>query len=274
MRMCMGGSIYNSMRYMKLSMKWDQRKNNISMKKGDEDPQMEKLRRQAESVRDNNAVTTLDNKLKAGAALTAGELDYLRVHSPQLYREAMDIKQERERYKRELQGCKTKDEVDRLNQRKIQQFATEVRAVEHSNLSKGKKLELIERICRRNMGIRSEHAAFVKTEGYTRLPSEDEMKQKKSRRESAEIELERAEREDGADPPPEQAPQSAPPADGPGPAEPAPLPDERQSAKPRPIKPAASDAAGRRTYNARGEGKTPPTGRAPQKGRAGISRKA
>lgn len=170
------GSVFQSIRMMGLSMKWQQRNANPTMPKAGEDPQVAMLRKQASDVRKSNAIASIQSKLDSGAELTPEELEYLRNNCPALYEEAMQIKRERTQYKQQLANCRTKEEVEQLYINKMQGYLAASRAISNNpSLSKGEKLGQLERIARRMMAIQSEQAAFVRRGDYERLPREKEI---------------------------------------------------------------------------------------------------
>ena len=186
--MQISGSIYNSLKLMKLGIKWQQRKADPTKPKEDEeDPQRAQLEKhlqdQLESTNKSNILAAIDGKLKAGGELTKEELEYLKVHNPKLYEEAMEIKREREAYKHALKNCKTKDEVERLNTNKLNQFLGEAKAIRNNpNLPKGVKVAQLEKILRRVMGIQTEHNRFIQSKAYQDLPREEELREEKEKK--------------------------------------------------------------------------------------------
>lgn len=186
--MQISGSIYNSLKLMNLGIKWQQRKADPTKPKEDEeDPQRAQLERrlqeQLESTNKSNILAAIDGKLKAGGELTKEELEYLKANNPQLYEEAMEIKREREAYKHALKNCKTKDEVERLNTNKMNQFLSQAKTISSNpNLSKGEKKAQLEKILRRVMGIRVEHNRFIQTKEFQDLPREEELREEKEKK--------------------------------------------------------------------------------------------
>lgn len=174
--MIISGSVYNSLKMMKLNIQWQQRKENPNLPKKDEDPQMQMLRRSAEDVRKSNITASLDGKLKAGLELTNEELAYLKENNPQMYQEAMEIRRERKAYEKQLKSCKTKEDVDRLNTQKLQSFMAQVKSIKGSNLSRGEKKAQLEKILKRMMAIQNEHQRFTRSIQYQQLPEEEEVK--------------------------------------------------------------------------------------------------
>lgn len=177
-------NINNSIRNMKMEMRWQKRKENPYMAKGqEEDPQITRLKQQAADVQKSNIISNLDGKLKSGATLTDDEMEYLKQNSPDLYQKAVEVKKEREEYKRELQRCKTKEDVERLNLRKLQNFMAEAKAItSNASIPEGKKKELMDQLCRRVMGTNSEHQTFLQSDQYAKLPSEEEIEKGKAKK--------------------------------------------------------------------------------------------
>lgn len=178
------GTIYNSMKIAQLNMKWQQRKDNPNlMQKQDEDPQIRMLKKSAENVRKSNIISAIDGKLKAGGELSDDELAYLKAHNPQLYQEAMEIRQERAAYKKALENCETKEDVERLNSNRIQSALSQVNSIRgNPNIPQGAKVGLMEKIMRRMMGIQSEHQKFIRTKEYADLPREEDLKEEEAKR--------------------------------------------------------------------------------------------
>ncbi len=199
--MQISGSIYNSLKLMKLGIKWQQRKADPTKPKEDEeDPQRAQLEKhlqdQLESTNKSNILAAIDGKLKAGGELTKEELEYLKVHNPKLYEEAMEIKREREAYKQKKKNCKTKDEVERLNTNKLNQFLSQAKTISSNpNLSKGEKKAQLEKILRRVMGIRVEHNRFIQSKAYQDLPREEELREEKEKKKAKVNDTEQPEQE-------------------------------------------------------------------------------
>lgn len=53
-------------------------------------------------------------KLQRGANLSVEELNYLRIHNPELYRSAMRVKTAKQQLKEQLRHCKSKQEANTL----------------------------------------------------------------------------------------------------------------------------------------------------------------
>lgn len=179
------GSIYGFMKSTELTMKWQQRSNDYNpYRKGEEDdPERKSLRDSAESVRKGNIAYALNARLNAGSELTSDELAYLKANHPQLYQEAMELKQERAAYKKELEECETKDEVDELKSRKMQQFLAAAKTIQNNpSLPEGAKKAQLEKILKRVMNIQSEHVTFIKSKEYADLPRKAELEENEKER--------------------------------------------------------------------------------------------
>ena len=100
--------------------------------------------------------TTLEcitNKIKFGKRLTRDEMEFLKIHNPELYARAVKIEMEREEHRRALKNCKTKEEARNLN------IATAFNK---------KDVEL-------KLALFDEFTEFVKSSEFDELPSEREL---------------------------------------------------------------------------------------------------
>ena len=110
-------------------------------------------------LKQNNEVkkaTTLEcitNKIKFGKRLTRDEMEFLKIHNPELYSKAVKIEKEREEYRRALRDCKTKEEARNLHLAKVFQPKMDV--------------EL-------KMALFDEFTEFLKSNEFEELPSERE----------------------------------------------------------------------------------------------------
>lgn len=176
------GSVYSMVKTMKLEMRWQQRKDNPYLAKGmTQNSELENLKQQAAGVRKSNAISSIDAKLKSGMPISSDELEYLRINAPELYEKAVEIQKEREEYRKELEKCRSKEEVSELNITKLQNLTVEASSIKNNpNLPSAKKQACLEQILRRIMAINNEHSSFVKTIKYASLPQRtDELKRKK-----------------------------------------------------------------------------------------------
>jgi hypothetical protein len=71
--------------------------------------------KQSSEAKKTSALECISNKIKFGKRLTRDEMDFLKVHNPDLYARAVKIEQEREEFRRSLRNCKTKEEARNLS---------------------------------------------------------------------------------------------------------------------------------------------------------------
>lgn len=171
MAMMLISSMSEYIKGLSMQHKWRERKDNPYMEKG-KDSACAVYKKQVEDQLRQQKLSAIHGKMKAGLRLTGMDMEYLRRYAPELYKKAAQIEKEREEYRRELEKCKTKEEVQRLNMQKLQQLDGEAKAVMRSGLSRAEKAERLEFIGMRMAAIQNEHADFINTPQYSALPSE------------------------------------------------------------------------------------------------------
>lgn len=171
MGMFVGGTISNYVKMKTLNMKWQMRKQNPNMEKG----QYPGLLSPAERSKQVTAarISSITLKLKSGQRLSGSEIEFLKENSPELYKKAVQIAEEREQYRKKLENCRTKEDVLKVNAEKLQQFANEAEAISDSSLSKGEKAAELEFILMRQAAIADETSSFMRSLAYQSLPNED-----------------------------------------------------------------------------------------------------
>jgi len=100
----------------------------------------------------------ITNKIKFGKRLTHDEMEFLKIHNPDLYARAVKIEQEREEYRNALRSCKTKEEARNLQM---------IRTLQ-PKLDSDIKMALFD-----------EFTEFVKSNEFEELPSEQELDKEK-----------------------------------------------------------------------------------------------
>ena len=137
--------------------------------------EIQRIQEQMAEIRQSNDVNALDIKLKCGGNLTKKEMDYLKEKNPELYQQAVEIKQERELYQKSLKSCRTKEDVQRLQTGTLQQFVSEMKAVKRNpNISEGEKLSQLEQISRRCFAIMNDYSSFLSSSDYRSKPTDQE----------------------------------------------------------------------------------------------------
>lgn len=183
----MTGSVQNTAGQLKLGsqfMQNDKLKINKTKKEIEAEeemtPEERELKRYQEDMarlREGNKLSDIYAKLRAGAELSADELAYVQKNDPEGYREYLEIKQERETYKKQLKGCRTKADVEKLKLSKMGRFMSEAKSIaSDAHIPKDKKLKLMQKLLAKTMGVEEEHDAFVKSERYQYLPEDAEEK--------------------------------------------------------------------------------------------------
>ena len=97
-------------------------------------------------------------KLQRGANLSVEELNYLRIHNPELYRSAMRVKTAKQQLKEQLRHCKSKQEANTLIVRAISRISDKTYLT---------------------AGLRKVAEEFKKSFRYARLPETNDQKKDK-----------------------------------------------------------------------------------------------
>ncbi len=170
------GTLSSYVKNVALNVKWQQKKDNPQKTKvKQEDPQIAQLKGQAESARKGQRISGLYGKMMAGMRLSDKELEYLRANAPDYYEKAMQIEQEREAYQKELRQCTSKEDVEKLNQRKLTQFCAEAKTISNNaSIPEAKKKELLDFLCMRMNAALKEYTDFKDTPEYRALPDRSE----------------------------------------------------------------------------------------------------
>lgn len=101
-------------------------------------------------------------KLQRGANLSVEELNYLRIHNPELYRSAMRVKTAKQQLKEQLRHCKSKQEANTLIVRSISRISD--KDPDKTYLT---------------AGLRKVAEEFKKSIRYARLPETNDQKKDK-----------------------------------------------------------------------------------------------
>lgn len=182
------GSIYSYTRNLKLSQKWNIKKQNGNFLQKDSSGQssnaavseFEQYREQIEQFQKQNNpdLSTLYSKLRSGKKLSAEELNYLRDNDPVSYQQAKEMDAERESYKRELKQCKTKEDVERLRTNRLAACFAAATSISHnSNIPKLTKMQLMAAECAKAQALEEETRAFKATLNYAHMPTDAEKKE-------------------------------------------------------------------------------------------------
>ncbi len=181
------GSIRNTVKLAEMDSKWQQKKKNggkaLKAEMSPQERQIQQYKEDLEKMREGRQMSDIDTKLKSGGTLTPEEITYLQRNCPEKYKEYVEIKNEREAYKRQMESCKTKEDVEKLKMNKMSSFLAEAKSVMNNpNIPKGKKLGLMEKILRRVMGMEKEYVKFVNSGRYQSLPTQEELAEEEKRK--------------------------------------------------------------------------------------------
>lgn len=110
--------------------------------------------KQHNEAKKNTTLETITNKMKFGKRLTRDEMEFLKVHSPEIYAKALKIEKEREEHRKALRSCKTKEEARNL----------------HVSRAFQPKMD-----SELKMALFDEFTDFVKSQEFDELPNEHEL---------------------------------------------------------------------------------------------------
>lgn len=174
------GTIRSAVKLAELDNKWQQKKQKGGKAFSKEmDPmtkQIMQYKEDLEKMRENRELSAITAKVKAGEGLTPDEIEYLQKNNPQMYKEYMEVKSEKEAYERELKSCRTKDDVERLKLNRMSSFMAQAKSVMNNpNIPKAAKLGLMQKILMKTMGVQEVHMKFVQSSYYKSLPTDEEL---------------------------------------------------------------------------------------------------
>lgn len=129
---------------------------------------------------EDNMGATIGAKMTSGKPLTNEELAWLRENDPVGYQKALFMKMEREAYKRELENCRSKEEVAQVKQRKMEMFCTEAGKITSSSMSADDKKDAMMTLEYRRRAIEDEHKTFTDSSRYKMLPQKRKEKDEKT----------------------------------------------------------------------------------------------
>ena len=183
-------TIFDTMRIQKLTNQWEQKKQNLTKKVQEDDRtpeqrQMDSMMDMLERERDSNqkaqAMSGIDAKIKSGGELTPEEISYLKENDPEKLRDYEEARAERENYKQKLKACKTKEDVARVKMTTLGNFMSQAKSIDSSPyIPKDKKLELMGKLAAKVANCEEAHQAFVRSQAYRDMPSEEEVREEAS----------------------------------------------------------------------------------------------
>ena len=131
---------------------------------------------QISQMHESNFQQELQAKLDSGQELTPEEEQYLEKVNPDALKEHEKLKEEVAAYRKQLQNCRTKKDVEKLKLYKMGQFMSEVKTVSNDpHIPKAKKKAMLEQILKRTYAIEKEHNDYTKTPEYQTKPDKAEI---------------------------------------------------------------------------------------------------
>lgn len=129
---------------------------------------------QISQMHESNFQQELQAKLDSGQELTPEEEQYLEKVNPDALKEHERLKEEVAAYRKQLQNCRTKKDVEKLKLYKMGQFMSEVKTVSNDpHIPKAKKKAMLEQILKRTYAIEKEHNDYTKTPEYQAKPDKE-----------------------------------------------------------------------------------------------------
>ncbi len=167
------GTIANQVKQIGLQQRFQFQKNmshELSARQSEFDRMQEQMKQQQKTSK----LSGITMKLRAGETLSNEELEYLQTESPELYREAIELKREKEAYEKALRQCRIKEDAERLHRQKTEQLL--------SQLGKG---QTAEQISGKLQAMRIVFGKFLRSQQYRSLP------EKRQKRGSKDISVDR-----------------------------------------------------------------------------------
>lgn len=184
------GTIKSAVKLDVLLGKWEQKKENNDWHRDNTLTGEEKLicqfKDELATMRENKRAEEISAKVRNGQDLSPDEIAYLQRERPQVYRDYLEIKNEKEAYERKLKKCETKEEVDRLKVEQLSQYAAQAKKIMNNpNVPLSAKQSCAMKILGKISAISEKEAEFKMSAAYRNLESEEDIR----RREAAESEI-------------------------------------------------------------------------------------
>ena len=129
---------------------------------------------QISQMHESNFQQQLQAKLDSGQELTPEEEQYLEKVNPDVLKEHEKLKEEVAAYRKQLQNCRTKKDVEKLKLYKMGQFMSEVKTIANDpHIPKAQKKAMLEQILKRTYAIEKEHNDYTKTPEYQAKPDKE-----------------------------------------------------------------------------------------------------
>lgn len=182
---------------MEMQMKWQQKKKNNDFTADGNTKLNDPTARMAEEIRKSQAdgssklSSQIRTKLASGKKLTREEMEYLQKHDPQTYQKAKSLESEQKSYEKELERCKTKEDVERVKMNHTAASLSVINSVKNNPaIPESAKLGVMWQELMKNKALQETIKGFIASGRYAQLPTEAEkMKAEKELNEAKEAEL-------------------------------------------------------------------------------------
>ncbi len=114
-------------------------------------------------------VQNLATRVRSGEELSDKDLKFLKENAPGVYQLAMDAKEVRKRFAKELANCRSKEEVEKLKMSRDLNYLNKMKMAERT----GNDSEALKQITFKNT-CQNEYDKFIKTDEYEELPDKIE----------------------------------------------------------------------------------------------------
>ena len=119
--------------YAKQKGLWIQASRNLEEKAAPaKDSPLKNITEQIKAVSEQNKMSSIMTKMKTGKRLSNSEKEYLKKNAPDTYQKYQMIEAEREAYRKQLRGAKTKAAADRIHQQKLVALSKELEVAKSS----------------------------------------------------------------------------------------------------------------------------------------------
>lgn len=180
------GTIKNTVNLQFLDTKWQQKKADMNAGKQQKEMTADErtifeFQEQIKKEHESNSHADTYNKLKSGGRLTPEEIKYLEQNDPEALAEYRKAIAEKEAYERELENCRTKDEVSRAKMNRMGTIATQAKAIINDPyIPKGRKVELMNAINNRVCLLNEAHTKFMASLKYEEMSTDAELQKERT----------------------------------------------------------------------------------------------
>ena len=177
------GTIKSAVKLDVLMGKWEEKKINKDWRTdpslSPEQRMVNQFQEDIANMHEGNKTEEIASKVYSGQRLSTEELDYLQKECPELYKDYIEIRNEREGYERKLKNCKTKEEVDRVKTDQMNQYAaTAKKTFNNPNIPLGEKYRIARKLLAKITGVVEAEAEFKASKQYKDLESEHEIRRR------------------------------------------------------------------------------------------------